>query len=524
MKVRLAALVAPIALMSGCSLQPIFQRPAAPVAATFPGGDAYKYPATGQGGTMLPATEIGWRDFMADARLQRIVEIALQNSRDLRVAALKVQQMQAQYRIQRAQLFPQVGAFADAARSRTPAELSKGGGGGISQTYSVGLSVSWEIDFFGRLGSLRDAALQQYFATAYARQATEILLVSQVADQYLTMLGYDELLAVTQNTLKTSQDAYNLVKLQFDAGTANELALRQSEGVVEQAQANYTAYVRLRAQAENALVLLIGEPLPSDLPPLAGLGNQEILTDVPAGLPSDLLVRRPDIQQAEALLRAANANIGAARAAFFPSISLTGGLGTASSTLGGLFGGGSLAWSFLPSIVAPIFNAGANEANLDVAKLQKDIDIATYEKAIQAAFREVADGLAARGTYDDQVSSLERYTLSQQRQLELSIMRYKSGIDSYLAVLTAQTSYYAAQQTLVAARLNRLTSLVDLYRALGGGWIERTGEEPRPADAAAPPSWSPTFSEGRKDDGRKEAEPRSSCKPWSFSCWLGLRH
>ncbi|MDB5901909.1 MAG: multidrug transporter, partial [Betaproteobacteria bacterium] len=222
--------------------------------------------------------------------------------------------------------------------------------------------------------------------------------------------------------------------------------------------------------------------------------------------------------QAEAILRAANANIGAARAAFFPNISLTGSLGSASATLGGLFSGGSLAWSFLPSLVAPIFNAGANQANLDVAKLQKDINIATYEKTIQTAFREVADGLAARGTYDDQVASLERYTQSQQRQLELSLMRYKTGIDSYLTVLTAQTSYYAAQQTLVTARLNRLTSLVDLYRTLGGGWIQRTGDEPRPADVAAPPEWSPTFSEGRKDP-----EPHKSCAWWSFGCLLGQR-
>jgi multidrug efflux system outer membrane protein len=448
---------------------------------------------------MLPAAEIGWREFMPDPRLQQLVEIALQNNRDLRVAALNVREMQAQYRIQRAGLFPQVGAFADASRSRTPATSSSGGSGGkVTQDYAAGLSVSWEIDFFGRLGSLKDAALQQYFATAYARKATEILLVSQVADQYVTLLAYDELLAVTQNTLKTAQDSYKLVKLQFDTGTATELALRQSEGVVEQAQADHTAYVRLRAQAENGLVLLIGEPLPADLPPPAGLGDQALLTDIPAGLPSDLLTRRPDIQQAEATLRAANANIGAARAAFFPSISLTGNLGTASATLGGLFSAGSLAWSFLPALVAPIFNAGANQANLDVAKLQKDINIATYEKTIQTAFREVADGLAARGTYDDQLSSLERYTQSQQRQLELSTMRYKSGIDSYLSVLTAQTSYYAAQQTLVAAQLNRLTSLVDLYRALGGGWIQRTGDAPRPADVAAPREWSPTYSAGRK--------------------------
>ncbi|MDB5808437.1 MAG: efflux system, outer rane lipoprotein NodT family [Betaproteobacteria bacterium] len=497
---RLVAAVL-ILMSGGCSLMPTFHRPAAPVAGQFPSGDAYKYPATGPGATMLPATEIGWRDFMADPRLQRLVEIALSNNRDLRVAALNVQQMQAQYRIQRAQLLPQVSAFADAPRSRSP---SSGGGGNVAQSgnvtqsYSAGLSVAWEADLFGRLGSLRDAALQQYFATGYARQGIEILLVSQVADQYLAMLAYDELLAVTQSTLKYAQEYYDLVKLQYSTGVATELTLRQSEGVVEQAQANYTAYVRLRAQAENALVLLLGQPLPADLPPVVTLNDQTLLADIPPGLPSALLTRRPDIQQAEATLRAANANIGAARAAFFPDISLTGNLGLASSTLGGLFSAGSLAWSFVPALVAPIFNGGANQANLDVAKLQKDINIATYEKTIQTAFREVADGLAARGTYDDQVASLERYVQSQQRQLDLSIMRYKSGIDSYLIVLTAQTSYYAAQQTLVTTRLNRMTSVVDLYRALGGGWIQRTGEQPRPADIAAPTAWSPTFSANKK--------------------------
>jgi multidrug efflux system outer membrane protein len=483
-----------ILALAGCSLMPTFHRPAAPVAAKFPNGDAYKFPAAGVGGTMLPATEIGWRDFIADPRLQRLVEIALHNNRDLRVAALSVEQVQAVYRIQRAQLYPMVNAFADASRQRTPANLTTSGSATTSQAYSVGLSVSWSLDLFGRLHSLKEQALQQYFASAYGRQAIEILLVSQVADQYLTMISYDEFLAVTQATVKTAQDSYNVVKLQFDTGTATELTLRQAQGVVEQAQANYTGFVRLRAQAENALVLLLGQPLPADLPPAVTLDNQKLLTDIPAGLPSDLLTRRPDIQQAEAMLRAANANIGAARAAFFPDISLTGSLGTASSTLGGLFGAGSLAWSFAPQILAPIFNAGANKATLDASKLQTDINIATYEKSIQTAFREVSDGLAARGTFDEQVASLERFSETSRRQLELSSMRYKSGVDPYLNVLIAQTNYYAAQQILLSARLGRLTSLVDLYRALGGGWIQHTGDAPRPADVAAPPEWSPTFS------------------------------
>ena len=456
--------------LAACSLQPVYERPAAPVAGEFPTGPAYKdSPAGGS-----PAVDIGWRDFLADPRLQRLVEIALKNNRDLRVAMLNVAQVQAQYRIQRAALLPQVDGFADASRTRNK--------GVTSNDYSVGVAAAWELDFFGRLRSLSDAALEQYFATAYARQAAEILLVSQVADQYLAMLALNEQLAVTRRTLETAQASYKIVKLQFDTGTAAELTLRQSETVVEQANANDAALVRARAQAENGLVLLIGQPLPADLPPALPMGEEKILADIPAGLPSDLLARRPDILQAEALLRSENANIGAARAAFFPRVSLTGSVGTASATLGGLFGAGSQAWSFLPSITVPIFSGGALQASLDVAKIQKDIGIAQYEKAIQTAFREVADGLAARGTYDEQLSSLERYTAAQRRRLELADFRYRNGADTYLNVLTAQTDFYNAQLALVSTRLQRLTSLVDLYRSLGGGWVERTGEQPRPAD------------------------------------------
>jgi multidrug efflux system outer membrane protein len=253
--------------------------------------------------------------------------------------------------------------------------------------------------------------------------------------------------------------------------------------VVDQAQANLQSQARLRAQADNALVLLLGEPLPDDLPPGMSLDNQSFLTDIPAGLPSDLLTRRPDIMEAEENLLAANANIGAARAAFFPKVSLTGSFGTLSPSLGGLFKPGSAAWSFAPSITLPIFEGGQNKANLDLATVQKNIQIATYEKAIQTAFREVADGLAARGTYDQQIEALERNTFAEQRRLDLSDLRYKNGVDSYLSVLTAQNDLYVSQQLLVTARMQRLQNLVTLYQALGGGWIERDGEQPRPADA-----------------------------------------
>jgi len=407
-----------------------------------------------------------------------------------------VAQTQAQFRIQRSALFPQVGGFADSSASRTPASLSSSGKATVGHDYSVGVSAAWEIDFFGRVQSLKDQALQQYFATAQARKAFEILLVSQVADQYLTMLAYDEFLVVTQQTLETAQASYKLTELQFQTGTGTELSLRQAETVVEHAKANLAAQVRGRAQAENALVLLLGQSIPADIPPGVPLNSQKILADIPAGLPSDLLTRRPDVMQAEAMLRGANANIGAARAAFFPSISLTGSLGTASSALGGLFKAGSLAWSLLPSITIPIFEAGKLQANLDVATVQKDINVAQYEKAIQTAFSEVADGLAARGTYSDQVASLERVAAAEQRSLDLSQLQFKNGVASYLTVLTAQTGLYSAQIELASTRLARLTSLVDLYRYLGGGWIEHTGDAPRPAEnvasiapAASAPAW-----------------------------------
>ena len=482
---RLTALAAAATLIAGCSsLQPMYKRPEAPVPPAYPTGAAYSSAPQGVGSD-LPAAEIGWRDFLTDPRLQRLVEIALANNRDLRVAALNVAQMQAQYRIQRAALFPQVGAFADSSATRTPSTISSSGKATVQHDYSVGASAAWEIDFFGRVQSLDDQALQQYFATAQARKAFEILLVSQVADQYLTTLAYDEFLAVTQRTLETAQASYQLTLLQFQTGTGTELSVHQAETVVEQAKANHAAQLRGRAQAENALVLLLGQPLPADLPPAVPLNGQAILADIPEGLPSDLLTRRPDVMQAEAMLRAANANIGAARAAFFPSISLTGSLGTASSALGGLFKAGSLAWSFLPSITVPIFEGGRLQANLDVATLQKDINVAQYEKAIQSAFSEVANGLAARGTYNDEVGSLERFTEAQQRSLDLSQLLFKNGVASYLTVLTAQTGLYNAQLTLVSTRLARLTSLVDLYRYLGGGWIEHTGDAPRAAEDVA---------------------------------------
>jgi outer membrane protein, multidrug efflux system len=479
--------VAVALLATACTMEPHYDRPAAPVSGSFPTGGVYStQPGAANGGARSAngqaAADIGWRNFFVDPRLQRLIEIALKNNRDLRVSVLNIQQAQAQYRVARSSLFPTINAAGSEAKTRTPADLSLPGQE-LSTQYSVGLNASWELDFFGRIRSLKDQALDQYLATAQARKAAEIALVSQVADQYLTVLSYDDLLKVTEDTLKTAKESYRINKLQFDNGTGSELDLRQAQTVVEQANANYQAEARLRAQAVNALVLLVGEPLPDDLPPGLPLGDQDLLTDIPAGLPSDLLTRRPDIMEAEENLLAANANIGAARAAFFPKISLTGNFGTLSPTLGGLFKPGSAAWGFTPTITLPIFAGGENKANLDLAHVQKNIQIATYEKAIQTAFREVADGLAARGTYDEQIAALQRDTFAEQRRLDLSDLRYRNGVDSYLSVLTAQTGLYSAQQALISARVSRLTNLVDLYQALGGGWIEHNGDQPRPADA-----------------------------------------
>ncbi|WP_044041896.1 efflux transporter outer membrane subunit [Caballeronia insecticola] len=485
---RLSLIAAGIALLaSGCTMTPQYVQPELPVSASFPTGGVYAAQpgaaSDARSAKGVAAADIGWRDFFVDARLQRLIDIALKNNRDLRVSVLNVQAAQAQYRIARAQLLPSIGAQAGQSRQRSPETLASFGQT-VQNTYSVGLNAAWEIDLFGRVQSLKDQALAKYFATAYARKAAEISLVSQVATQYLQVLQADDLLAVTRQTLKSTRDSFNIVKLQFDNGAASELDVSQAQAVMESAAANLQAQERARAQAVNALVLLLGEPMPEDMPAGMALDGQNLLTDIPAGLPSDVLLHRPDIMEAEQNLLAANANIGAARAAFFPRISLTGSFGTLSPTLGGLFKAGSAAWSFAPTITLPIFEGGQNQANLDLANIEKKVEIAQYEKAVQSAFSDVADGLAARGTYDQQIAALARDAAAQQRRLDLSTLRYKQGVDSYLGVLTAQQDLYSVQQTLISARTQRLANLVTLYQALGGGWIERTGEEPRAADAS----------------------------------------
>jgi multidrug efflux system outer membrane protein len=456
------------ASLTACTMAPKYERPAAPVAGRFDGIAA-------TGGQQIPAEAIGWRDFFADPYLQQLVASALQNNRDLRVAALNVEAAQAQYRIRRSDLFPAIDAQGSHASERVPSDLSNTGDSYISRSYQVGVGVtSYELDLFGRVRSLKRAALEQYFSTEATQRSAQISLVAEVANAYLTYLSDEELLRVTEETFKNQQSSYDLSKQRFDAGAASGLDLRQAQTALEQARANLAQYRRQSALDRNALLVLVGGPLPDGTPRVGAFSQQDFLSELPAGIPSEVLTRRPDVLAAEHQLIAANANIGAARAAFFPQITLTGFYGTASDQLSGLFDKGTSAWSFTPQIVLPIFNAGANLAGLDLAQVQKKIEIARYEKAIQIAFQEVDNGLASRETYDNQLQAQLQLLEATQETYKLAETRFESGVDDYLAVLDAQRSLYAAQQSFVAIKLGRLQNLVTLYKALGGGWNERT--------------------------------------------------
>jgi len=469
---KLSLPLASLLIFAGCSLAPTYQRPDAPVAAAYPD-------STDTAPAGAPAADLAWDEFFRDARLRELIRLALDHNRDLRVAALNVERVRAYYNIQRTALIPGLDAAGDAVRQRTPADLSPSGRATTSSSYSVGLEIpSYELDFFGRITSLRDQVLQQYLATDEARTSAQISLISAVARQYLALLATDEQLALARQTLDAAQRAYELNRATFEAGASSELDLRTAETQRAAVQANVVALEQQRARNENALVLLIGTPLPADLPPAGSLATQELLQDLPAGLPADLLQRRPDIRAAEHQLQAATANIGAARAAFFPSIKLTAFGGTGSAELSGLFEKGSGRWSFAPSITLPIFAAGRNKAQLDVAWIEQRIEVANYQKAIQTAFREVADALAVRRLIDDEVAAQETRVAAAQRRYDLTQLRFEGGVDSFLTVLLAQQELYAAQQALIQTRFSRLANLTTLYAALGGGWQEAPPASP----------------------------------------------
>ena len=454
--------------LTGCTtMAPKYTQPDLPVPAAWPAGAAYKANAIKPDNQA--AAEIPWRDFFVAPQLQQVIDLALANNRDLRVAALTIEKTRAQYQIQRAVLFPQLYAAAAGDVQRIPADLSSSGNAAISRQYSVGLGVSaYELDFFGRVRSLKDQALEQFLATEEARRAVQISLVSEVANSWLTLAANRELLKLAKETLESQQSSYTLIRQRFDAGVSSQLDLSQAQTRVDSARVDSALFTARLAQAENALNLLVGTPVPPELLPTI-LGSVTMVKELAPGLPSDVLLRRPDILQAEHSLKGANANIGAARAAFFPRITLSSSIGTASAKLTDLFQPGSAVWNFAPQISVPLFDAGSNLANLDVAKADRDIAVASYEKSIQAAFREVADSLANQGTLGDQLAAQQSLTEATADSYRLSEARYDKGVDSYLAVLDSQRSTYSAQQSLINVRLTLLANQVTLYKVLGGG-------------------------------------------------------
>jgi outer membrane protein, multidrug efflux system len=484
-------------VVSACTLEPHYQRPAAPITTDWPQIDTpAQPPAPAPASATAPppangvaAADIGWREFFTDARLQKLIETALQHNPDARVATLNIAAARAQYQIQRADLFPAINASAVETAEKFPAAVAPiatsgavsgaatptATGSGVFRFFDVGVGfTSYEIDLFGRIRSLNKQRLQQYLGFEETRRSTQITVIASVANAYLTLLADQKLLRVTQDTLASQQESLRLIRMSFDGGVDTALDLHQAETTVATAQANLAQYLREVAQDQNALTVLLGTPPPDALPGESDLDEESLMTDLPAGVPSDVLTQRPDILAAEHNLIAGNANIGAARAAFFPRITLTGSYGTASTQLSGLFDHGSTAWTFSPQISLPIFAAGANVASLNLAKVQKNVLIVQYEQAIQTGFREVADSLAGRATYDSQIAADQALLDATNDSFRLANMRFTGGIDNYLVVLDSQRALYGAQQSLIEAKLARLQNLVTLYKALGGGWREHT--------------------------------------------------
>jgi multidrug efflux system outer membrane protein len=444
-------------LLAGCaSLAPPHERPAAPVARQFP--------LTPAGETGAPATERPWREFFGtDERLRRLIELALANNRDLRVAVLNIEAARAQAGVVRADRWPTVNAAVTGNRQPSAS------GDGTSSVYSAGLAVTaFELDLFGRVRSATDAALARLSASEAARQAAHIALVAAVASQHVALAADDALIALTRRTLESRQESLRLFELRFQYGTASEVDLRTGQTAVETARTALLQQERQRALDQNALELLVGQPLPADLPPASF--DPQTLADVPAGLPADVLLGRPDVRQAEEQLRAAEADIGIARAAFFPRITLTGSVGVASTELSGLFNAGRTAWTFMPQLLAPLFDAGRNRANLQLTQAQRDIAVAQYEGAVQSAFRDVADVLAGRATLGEQVRSARALADAEEARFRLIELRLRNGVAGTLELLDAQRSLFTAQQQLVQAQAQLLQNRIAAYRALGGGW------------------------------------------------------
>jgi multidrug efflux system outer membrane protein len=453
--------------LGACTMAPRYRQPAAPVPAEFES-------ATPVGSATVSASDIGWRQFFPDAELQGLIGRALTNNRDLRIATLNVEAARAQYRIRRADLVPAIDAQGQANNQRVPASLSSTGESALNRSYSAGLGApAFELDLFGRVRSLRRAALEDFFSLEANRTAAQLTLVAEVANAWLTLIADRELLKLAQGTRDSQRKSYDLTRLRFEQGVSSEIDLHRSETAWREAEVDIAAQTRRVAQDRNALALLVGEPLPAEVANGEhAIEAQTFKQELPVGLPSAVLTRRPDVLAAEHTLRAANADIGAARAAFFPSISLTGFYGNASDDLSALFQSGHTSWSFTPQVRLPIFAGGANVASLNLANVRKRIEVARYEQSIQIAFREVADALVARATLTEQLRAQEALTKASENSYRLADVRYRGGVDSFLGALIAQRDLYAAQRALIETRLAGASNLVQLYAALGGGWRE----------------------------------------------------
>ena len=464
---RLTLGAAVLLALTGCAnLAPDFERPATPVPDQWP---ALASTPVGQGKALA---EVGWQDFFTDDRLKQVITQAVQNNRDLRVAALNIEKARAQYQISSAARFPAINLSGAQTAQRPAEDLSPTGSQDITRQYTLGLGFAgFELDFFNRVGNLKDQALEQYLATEDAQAIARISLIAEVANTWLTLAADQERLRLARATYDSQKKSLALIQRSFDLGVSSALDLNQSRMAVESARADAARYTAIVAQDRNALNLLAGAPVPDALIADA-LTEVAALTEVPAGVPSESLLRRPDVVQSERLLRAANASIGAARAAFFPRITLTASGGFGSRHLGNLFDDNNGTWTFMPQIVLPIFNAGSNQAALDSARADQKIRIAQYEKAIQVAFRETADALSVRATVSEQLDAQQALLAAATESFRLSEQRFDKGIDSYLPVLDSQRSHYAAQQGLIAVKLARQSNAVTLYKVFGGGWLE----------------------------------------------------
>ena len=467
MKFKPAISAAAVSLaLSACAMIPKYEQPAVAVP------EAFQHD-TAQSG--IVAASLGWQDYFADPRLHRLIEIALERNTDLRGAALNAEAVRAQYMISRAALLPGINASGTGQRGRVAADLSGTGSSYVSSAYNVGLGVtSYELDLFGKVRSTSQAALQSYFASVAARDATHLSLISSVAKAYFNERYAEERMALAQRVLQTREQTYKLTQLRHRAGVISAVDLRQQEALIESAKADYASAVQAREQARNAMAVLLNQPLPADLPAGLPLSRQFAIKQLPAGLSSEVLLNRPDIRAAEFALKRANANIGAARAAFFPSISLTGMIGTGSTELSGLFKGGNSTWTFAPSINLPIFNWGSNVANLDYAKIMQQAEIVNYEAAVQSAFRDVSDALVAREQLDKTYAANAQQSKAYADALRLINLRYRHGVASALDLLDAERSSYAADTTQLATQLTLLENMADLYKALGGGLKQHT--------------------------------------------------